>query len=233
MSTFNPSRSLLIRATLLSLLAGSGVLVQAQMHVYHGRGEFSSPMVMIQKQKPAPIVRQPPQASAASGAERRGAQSNGARAVPPTGGHLAEWMNQHGNLSPNQQQDALTREPGFHELPAATQQRLQNRLSQLNAMSPQERVRVIRRNEAMEHLSPDQRAQVRGAMQQLGALPVDQRKTVARAFRQLRDVPPGERMAAMNSERYAGQFNPAQRESLMNLLRIEPMLPPPELKPEP
>jgi hypothetical protein len=221
----------LIRATLFSLLTGSSVLACAQWH--HGRGGFASPMVMGQKQKPAPIVRQPPQASATPAAERHEAQPNGMRPVPPTGGHLAEWMNQHGNLSPLQQQEALTREPGFHELPPATQQRLQNRLSQLNAMSPQERVRVIRRNEAMEHLSLDQRAQVRGAMQQLGVLPPDQRKTVARDFRQLRDLPPGERFAAMNSERYAGQLNSVQRDSLTNLLRIEPMLPPPEPKPEP
>jgi hypothetical protein len=231
MRPFLTFRSLLIRATLFSLLGASGAVVHAQWH--HGSNAFpQAQMAVSQKQKPAPIVRQPPQASTSPADERREAQPGGARPVPPTGGHLAEWMSQHGNLSPAQQQDALTHEPGFHELPPATQQRLQNRLSQLNAMTPQERVRIIRRNETMEHLSPDQRAQVRGAMQQLGALPVDQRKTVARAFRQLRDLPPGERIAAMNSERYAGQLNPAQRESLTNLLRIEPMLPPPEAKPE-
>jgi len=144
--------------------------------------------------------------------------------------HLAEWMNQHSNLTPAQQQQALENEPGFRELPAQTQQNMRNRLAQLNAMPPQQRERVLNRNEAMEHLTPEQRGQVRGAMEQLGALPPDQRRFVARSFRELRELPPGQRMAMMNSPRYAGQMNDAQRATLSNLMRVEPMLPPPEQK---
>jgi hypothetical protein len=65
-------------------------------------------------------------------------------------------------------------------------------------------------------------------MEQLGALPPDQRRTVARVFRDLRDLPPGERFGAMNSDRYRSQLNDTQRSTLTNLLRIEPMMPPPE-----
>jgi|GEM_PF-1510222 len=160
--------------------------------------------------------------------ERRtgpGIANNAARG--PKGDHLAEWMNQHSNLTPSQQQQALEREPGFHDFPSQTQQRLRDRLAQLNAMPPAQRQRLLDHTEAMEHLTPDQRAQVRGAMQQLGALPPDQRRQVARSFRDLRDLPPDQRMAALNS-RYGAQLNDAQRSTLNNLLRIEPMLPPPD-----
>jgi hypothetical protein len=155
--------------------------------------------------------------------QRRGAQPPGPNRSPK-GEHLAEWMNQHNALSLTQQQQALQREPGFHELPPQTQQRELDRLAQLNAMSPQQRDRLIRNNEHLETLSPDQRGQVRGAMQQLGALPPDQRRMVAHNFRELRDLPPDQRAAAMSRM----PLNDAQRATLGNLLRVEPLLPPPD-----
>ena len=171
----------------------------------------------------APQRRQPmaPQAARPAPAGQRpgGGQKNE---------HLAEWMNQHSNLTPAQQQQALENEPGFRELPAQTQQNMRNRLAQLNAMPQQQRDKVLNRNEAMERLTPEQRGQVRGAMEQLGALPPDQRRFVARSFRELRELPPAQRWAAMNSEAYRGQLNDAQRATLSNLMRVEPMLPPPE-----
>jgi hypothetical protein len=50
---------------------------------------------------------------------------------------------------------------------------------------------------------------------------------VARSFRELREVPAGQRAEALNSGRY-GNLNPTQRATLNNLMRIEPMLPPPD-----
>ena len=73
----------------------------------------------------------------------------------PHGEHLAEWMNQHRDLSPQQQQQALDREPGFRELPQPTQQRMRDRLTQLDAMTPDQRQRVLARNEALERLTPE------------------------------------------------------------------------------
>ncbi len=157
--------------------------------------------------------------------QRRNGQAPGPGANrAPKGEHLPEWMNQHSGLSLAQQQQALQRLPGFRELPPQTQQRELDRLAQLNAMSPQQRDKLIQRNEVMERLTPDQRGQVRGAMEQLGALPPDQRRVVARNFRELRDLPPEQRAAAMNRM----QLNDAQRATLGNLLRVEPLLPPPE-----
>ena len=177
-------------------------------------GNQGQPMNQGQSSQLAQIERRNPQA-----------QGNG-----PRGQHLAEWMNQHRNLSAEQQQQALGREPGFHDLPQQTQDRMRTRLSQLNAMNPEQRQRILNYNERMEHLSADQRTDVRNSLQQLGGLPQDQRRQVAKSFRDLRALPPDQRAAALNSPQYQ-YMNPAQRATLNNLLRVEPLLPPAEQQP--
>lgn len=139
--------------------------------------------------------------------------------------HLEQWMNSHSHMTPEQQQRALSNEPGFRQLPPQTQQHLRNRLNQLNGMPPEQRRRLIERNEAIERLSPPQRQQFRGAMQQLGALPIDRRRMVARAFRDLRQMPPSQQQALLNSERFRNQFSPQERGTLGQLLDVAPMLP--------
>ncbi len=197
----------------LTTLAGALLLALAPSSEMSGQRGHAAPPRPQPASKLAPIQRH----------ENPGA----ARGNAPRGEHLAEWMNQHNNLTATEQQQALEREPGFHELPPQTQQRMRDRLSQLNAMSPEQRQRVLERNEHMELLTPEQRGQVRGAMQQLGALPQDQRREVARSFRELRQLPPDQRAAAMNSSRYSS-LNESQRATLNNLMRVEPMLPAPE-----
>lgn len=172
-------------------------------------------------QLPAPIERRTPTVHPGGG------QPNaGARRVT-RGEHLAQWMDQHSTLTPQQQQQALQHEPGFQELPRTTQQRMMDRLAQLDAMSPKQRQRVLARTEAMERLDPEQRAEVRGAMGQLGALPTADRRAVASTFRALRELPPEQRVQAYASGRYGPPLSDAQRSVLLNLLRVEPMLPPP------
>jgi hypothetical protein len=141
--------------------------------------------------------------------------------------HLEQWMNSHGNMTPDQQQRALTNEPGFRQLPPQTQQHLRDRLNQLNNMPPEQRRRLIERNEAIERLTLPQRQQVRGAMQQLGELPMDRRRMVARAFRDLRAMPPEQRQGLLNSDRFRSQFSPQERGTLGQLLDVAPLLPPP------
>lgn len=154
-------------------------------------------------------------------------QSQGAVMGPqrPRGEHLDQWMQQHQNMSPQQQQKALQREPGFNQLPQQTQQRMTERLNRLNNMSPQQREKVIQRGEAMERLSPQQRTQVRGAMGQLGSLPDDRRRAVARSFRELRSMPPEQQNQMLNSPQYRQQFSDQERGTLGNLLSVAPMLP--------
>lgn len=219
-------------ATLFCLFALAGT------HAAMGAGLPSA-----RAQTPAPIERRPPPATNGlpstpptnnpyTGVPNGGYASatQGQRRGPghgPRGEHLAEWMDQHRTLSPQQQQQALAHEPGFQTLPPDTQQRMRQRLSQLDAMNPEQRQRLLARNEAMERLTPDQRAEVRGALGQLGTLPMDQRRAVAHTFRALRDLPSDQRISAFNSGRFGPPLNEGQRVILFNLLRVEPMLPPP------
>lgn len=167
------------------------------------------------------------------------AQTNGGQrtspprmAVPHTPGinhqggspHLQQWMESHRNLTPEQQQKALGREPGFRDLPPETQQRMRDRLTQLNNMSPERRQRLLEHNEAIARLAPEQRQQFRNAMDQFKSLPTDRRREVARAFRELRQAPESQRQSLMNSGRYS-QFSEQERNALSNLLSVEPYLP--------
>lgn len=144
----------------------------------------------------------------------------------PQGAHLGQWIQQHGNLNPQQQQRALESEPGFRQLPQGTQRQMLDRLNRLNSMPEPQRNRVIQRNEFMERMSPQQRGDVRNAMGQLSTLPVDRRRAVARSFRELRNMPPEQRNAILNSPQYRQQFSDQERGTLGNLLAVGPLLPP-------
>ena len=174
-----------------------------------------------QQQKPAPIERRQP-------AQTQPADTGGQHLVGPNGRrggeHLAEWMNQHQGMTLEQQQQALDREPGFTELPANTQQRMHDRLAQLNAMTPLQRQRLLDHTEAMERLTPEQRSDVREAMHGWSSLPIDQRRQVMRSFRELRLLPPNQRMVMMMGPRYSW-MTPEQRTALTRLIQVEPMLP--------
>lgn len=150
---------------------------------------------------------------------------SGQRANQQNQEHLAQWMDRHSNLPLAEQQRALENEPGFRDLPPPTQQRMRDRLTQLNSMSPEQRRRILQRTEEMEHLSPPQRQQVRGALSQYHELPPDRRRLVARAFRDLREMPPPQRQAILNQDRFRSQFSDQERNTLSNLLAVEPYLP--------
>jgi len=201
------------------------------------------PPAVSEQQAPAPVVRRPPATQQPMPQAQVSANPHPAPtgALPPgqkpgadmygKGEHLTAWMSAHSNMTLPQQQAALEKEPGFRDLPAPTQQRIRNRLTELSTMSPEKRARVLARNEQIERLTPDQRAQVRGAMTQLGSLPPDQQKTVYRAFRDLRGLPPQERLPILNSERYRN-LNPAQRATLQRLMQVEPILPRDDVAPQ-
>ena len=147
--------------------------------------------------------------------------------------HLPEWLNNHQNLSPQQQEDALRREPGFRGLPTDQQQRLVNRLHSLDEKTPEQRQRILARNENFERLPPEQRQEVRGASQALGQMSPDRQQLCRRAFQQLRQLPPQQRQLMLNSGSYASQFTPQERTVLGNLLSIEPYQAHPGAIPQP
>jgi len=139
--------------------------------------------------------------------------------------HLPQWMDRHKDLPLAQQQKALEGEPGFHDLPSETQQRLRDRLTQLNSMPPEQRRRVLERNEAIGNLTVPQRQQLRGAMQQFSSLPTDRRRMVAKAWRDLREMPEPQRQSILSSDRFRGQFSDQERGTISNLLAVEPYIP--------
>lgn len=182
-----------------------------------------------QQQAPAPIERRAPPARAHADPAQPGSvpvrgQERDFRGF--RGEHLAVWLSRHSNLNLQQQEQALGQEPGFANLPQATQQRYRNRLAQLDAMNPQRRQNMLARNEALERLSPGQRAQVRAALGGLGSLPPEQRGAVAQTFNALRRLPASERPAAFGSGRFGPPLNGPQQVVLINLLTAEPLLGP-------
>ena len=146
-------------------------------------------------------------------------------AAPP--GHLGSWLNQHGNLPVQGQQQLLRNDPSFERLPQADQQRLMQQLQQVNQLPEQERQRRLARAETIERMNPQERMQLNQSTRQLGMLPADRQAVVKRAFRDLRGVPIDQRDTVLNSERYQGQFSPQERGILNNLLRAEPYQPVP------
>ncbi len=178
------------------------------------------------------IALSPSAAPAQGHSGNRGTQN---RLGPHHDQHLAQWMDSHRSLPLPQQQKALEGEPGFHDLSPEVQQRMLNRLTQLNAMSPARRQRIIDRTEALERLAPEQRQQFRSAMSSLASLPPERRHAVSEAFRELRALPPGERSEQFSRDpRFQQGFSPQERATLGNLLAIEPLLPPlrPRLAPQ-
>ena len=153
----------------------------------------------------------------------RGMPQPGVR--PGNGQHLPQWFAQHQTLSPNQQEDALRREPGFSHLPEGQQQQLIDRLHRLNMEPPAQRQRMMQRNERFEALPPERQQEVRGATQALGQMSPDRQQAVRLAFHDLRNLPPNERQNALNSARFQAEYSPQERTVLGNLLSIEPYQP--------
>ena len=141
--------------------------------------------------------------------------------APPgnTGGpHLGNWLQSHQGQSFAGQENALRREPGFNSLPQQQQQRLIDRLHQLDTMPPQQRQRTLGRIENMERLTPDRRQAVRNSAQELSNMDPERKQQVRGAFRVLREMPPAEREQVLNSPAYRSMYSDHERQVLGNLL---------------
>jgi hypothetical protein len=139
--------------------------------------------------------------------------------------HLGTWLQRHSNLTPEEQEKALQREPGFNRLAPETQQKLLGRLRQLNSMPPAQRARTMDHIEAMESLTPQMRQQVNSSVQEFRMLPPERQRLMKKAFRDLREYPPEQRAAMMNSSQFQSQFNPQERVIMGNLLTVAPYRP--------
>jgi hypothetical protein len=136
--------------------------------------------------------------------------------------HLGQWMQRHQELPIGEQLRELQNEPGFSGLPAQTQQRYRDRLIQLNSMNPQQRQRMLARNEALERLSLPERQEYRAAVQRFAGAPPDRRRLMARAVLDLRAMPPEQRRSVINSDRFRAEFSDPERSTLTSLLSVEP-----------
>lgn len=137
-------------------------------------------------------------------------------------GHLGDWLNNHRNLSPQQQEQELRREPGFNRLSPEMQQRVLNRLRSLDSRPPEQRQRILQRNEMFEGLSPQQKADVRMSSQSLAGMAPERQRMVRQAFIDLRGIPPQQRDQILHSARFSQTFTPDERHVLGSLLSIEP-----------
>jgi hypothetical protein len=135
--------------------------------------------------------------------------------------HFSQWWQQHRELSPQQQADALRRQPGFQGLPRGQQQRLINRLRDFDRRPPREQQRTLGRVEMFERLSPQRKQEVRGASQALGRMAPQRQRVMRQAFHELRQMPPDQRQRMLHSQ-FGAQFTPQERTVLGNLLAIEP-----------
>ena len=148
------------------------------------------------------------------------------RPAPPTrplnnpgiGPHIEQWMENHKNLSPNDQERALQTLPGFRELPAQTQQRYRQQLRALNNMNPEQRSRILNGVEGLERLSPQQQQQWDHAVQQMHALPPPRRALMITAIRDLRGMPPDQRQQVIDSPAFGAQFSPEERQTIRTIL---------------
>ena len=158
-----------------------------------------------------------------------GAAPRGPYGAPPPadarGQHLGSWLQSHQGQSLASQENSLRSEPGFNRLPPQQQQRLVDRLHQLDAMPPDQRQRWVGRNENMERLSPERRQAVRGSVQELSNMDPARKQQVRSAYRVLRDMPPEQREHVLNSPAYRSMYSDHERDVLGDLLSVEPYTP--------
>ncbi len=176
----------------------------------------------VTQQKPGEHFRPPTQANQPKNpnAGNRGGQP---------GPKMGDWLNQHKDLPPDQQEKLLRNEPGFQRLPPQRQAELIERLRKFNSMTPQQRDRALNRMQFIANLTPAQRQQIREANTQLQGLPQDRQVMVHKALRHLRQMDPQERQQVFDSERFKSTFSDQERGILTKLSAINP----PEGNPEP
>jgi len=148
-----------------------------------------------------------PHANSQPRAENRGQQSQGRGGYRQPGIHGGDWLRQHQNLPPAEQQRALQNDPNFQKLPPERQQRLEQRLQRFNSLPPQQRERVLNRMETFEHLPPGEQQRIRGMYSQMRELPDDRRQEVRQAARRLRNMPPDARERVLNSPEFRNRFS--------------------------
>lgn len=138
------------------------------------------------------------------------------------GNKLGDWLKNHKNLTPDQQEKALETDPNFKGLPPDRQAQLKERLRKFNNLTPEQRERAFQRMEVWDKLTKEQREQVRDANQQLQGLPPQRQIMVHRALRHLVQMSPEERQQEFQSDKFKSTFSDQEQTILKNLSEINP-----------
>lgn len=135
---------------------------------------------------------------------------------------MGEWLNQHKNLTPDQQEKLLESDPSFKKLPPERQAELRERLRKFNSLTPEQRQRALNRMQWISSLTAQQRQDIREANQTLQGLPQDRQVMVHKALRHLRQMDPQQRQQIFESERFKSTFSDQERGILTKLAEISP-----------
>jgi Protein of unknown function (DUF3106) len=168
---------------------------------------------------------QPAHGPAASGNGSSGEAGVEPVSPHPEQEHLGEWLRLHQNMSFADQERALRTEPGFNRLTPDRQQRLLQRLQQVDAMPPPERERMLARLETWERLSHEQRQQVRAGIVEVHQMPFDRQVMMHRAVRDLSEFPPQQRDEILNSSEFRRHYSDYERQVLSSLMLAQPYEP--------
>jgi hypothetical protein len=152
--------------------------------------------------------------------------TNSAPKNPNGGQHpgrkMGDWLREHQNLPPDQQEKLLENDPNFKKLSTEQQAQLKERLRKFNSLTPEQRERALNRMEFMSSLTPQQREQIRDAQKTLQGLPPDRQVMVHKALRHLRQMDPQQRQQVMNEDRFKSMFSEQERGILGQLSAINP-----------
>jgi predicted Fe-S protein YdhL (DUF1289 family) len=109
---------------------------------------------------------------------------------------------------------------------AAEQALISQRADQWNALTPDQRERVLENYRQWKTMSPQQRNSVEQNFHQFRSLPPDQRQQVLRGMRQWRSLPPERREQLRQSYNHFKQLPPERRQQIMQRYQHFQQLPP-------
>jgi predicted component of type VI protein secretion system len=135
---------------------------------------------------------------------------------------MGDWLQNHKDLSPDQQEKLLENDPHFKRLPPERQAELKERLRRFNGLTPEQRERALNRMQWMASLTQEQRQNLRDANQKLQGLPQERQMMVHKALRHLRQMDPQERQQVLASDRLKSTFSEQEQGILKQLSAINP-----------
>ena len=136
-------------------------------------------------------------------------------------------------MSPEDQERALN-SPMFRRMPQERQQQIRENLRRWNAMSPEEKQDVIRRDRVWQQMTPEQRQRVREEiLPRWQTMEPRRRQAIVRRLGALRPLSEDEREAKLKDEAFLAGLSTEEREILRTVAKLRlPANDRPEARPE-